>query len=159
MEHSVRVRYTEQMLRQAVRLYMWHGVLRPRWWLWLCAVLLLFISFAGSWPADAPVIRGLSIAAFCALIVVLAAIWRAQFAHTVGTFRSLTSPDAEMVFHDTDLTVTSTRGSFTFPWQNFVKLCESRHFWMLFLAPNQFITLPLDTLPAETLRFVRSKLP
>jgi hypothetical protein len=159
MEHRVRVQYTEPMLRQAVRIYVWRGVVLRYWWLRLCAIVLLLISFVASWSSDMPVISGISIAVLAAPFVFLLTVWRAHFVNTVGTFRSLSSPEAEMVFRDSDLTITSALGSVTLPWQRFTSSWQAPGFWMLFLARNQFITLPLANLPPDVLRFVSSKLP
>jgi hypothetical protein len=159
MEHRVRIRYSEAMLRQAVRLYVWRSVVRPHGWLWLCAVLLLVVSFIAGLNSESPALSGIGVAAVIVIFVFFVAIWRAHFVRTVGTFRAMTSPEADVVLRDADITITSTLGSVTLPWRRVIKVWEATGFWMLFLAPNQFITLPLDSLSPDLLRFVRSKLP
>lgn len=159
MEHRVHVRYTEPMLRQAVRLFVWRGALRPLGWLWFCAVAILAVALAGGWLSETPVVEGACIAALIAVPAFFIAVWRAHFRNTIGTFRAMTSPEAEIVFGEADVTITSSLGASTLSWQRFVKVWEAPGFWMLFLSPSQFITVPLDSLSPEVRGFVRSKLP
>jgi hypothetical protein len=57
------------------------------------------------------------------------------------------------------MTISSELGSSALPWTRFVDVWKMREFWMLFLAPNQFITLPVANLSEEALAFLRARLP
>jgi hypothetical protein len=157
-EYHARVIYTEPILRQAVRAFIWRRVIRRRWWLWLGAVTLVIFGLARGWSAEPSLIDGIAVAALISAPLFLIAVWRAHFRNTVGGFRKMTSPEVAITFRDADVTVVSALGTAVLPWSRFVEVWRLPKFWMLFLEPNQFITLPLDTLPPEILNFIRSKL-
>ena len=71
----------------------------------------------------------------------------------------MASPTAEVIFRDQDITISSALGSLTLPWTRFIDVWETEEFWMMFLAPNQFITLPVANLSEEALAFLRARLP
>jgi hypothetical protein len=57
------------------------------------------------------------------------------------------------------MTASSELGSTTLPWERFVEVWETPEFWMMFLTPSQFITLPVKDLPEKALALLRSRLP
>jgi hypothetical protein len=71
----------------------------------------------------------------------------------------MASPTAEFIFRDQDITMSSELGSTTLPWVRFIDVWETPEFWMMFVAQNQFITLPVANLSEEALSFLRSRLP
>ena len=156
-EHRARVRYTEPMLRLAVRTFVWRSVLRRRE-LWLSAIALLAIGIALGCLGAPSFLTGLDVAALGFLAVFVAAVWRAHLANTLGRFRAMAPPEADVTFGETSMTVASNLGSATLPWSSFVQVWELPGFWMLFVAPNQFITLPLDTLAPEVVVFLQRRL-
>lgn len=155
-EYRVRVRYTEPLLRRAVRLFVRRRLLR-RPWLWLCAALLA-AGVAFDLDEGPSFVAGVCAAGLIFLGASVAAVWRAHLINTVGRFRTMDPPEADVAFGGAGMTVVSNLGSATLPWSRFVEVWERPGFWMLFLASNQFVTLPLDALTPEVLDFVRSKL-
>jgi hypothetical protein len=159
-EATYQVAYTEPMLRRAVRLFVWRAAIRRRRWLWLAAIALIGISLAwGWWSGEPSWVFGANLAAIAFVPLFFLLLWRAHFVNTVGRFRSMASPSAEVIFRDQDLTISSELGSSTLPWTPFIDVWETPEFWMLFLAPNQFITLPIANLSEEALAFLRARLP
>ena len=148
----------EPMLRGAVRTYIRRRVLR-RGWLWLAAAGLLLASLAAGWTGGAPFIAGLAVAALAFLALFVAALWRAHLANTLGRFRAMDPPTAEAVFGPDGMTVSSNLGSSTMPWSSFVEVWELEDAWLLFPAPNHFVTLPASALSPEVRVFLRSRLP
>ena len=151
------------MLRRAVRLFLWRGAIRPRGLLWLVAIALMGIALIGDWSTESSlvdtVLRSLLIAGIALVPVIFVLVWRAHFLNTIGTFRSMASPTAEFVFRDQDMSISSELGSTTLPWVRFIDVWETPEFWMMFVARNQFITLPVANLSEEALSFLRSRLP
>lgn len=155
---TVRLRYTESMLRRAVRVFVWRSVMR-RWWLWLLAVGLLAFSAAADLADGPSFVGGVAVAGLFFLAVFVFAIWRAHFRNTVGRFRKLDPPEAEFTFGPDALGVRSAQGTSTVPWSRFVQVWTLPDCWLLFLAPSQFMTLPTAGLSPETLAMLRAKLP
>lgn len=144
------------MPRRAVRLFVRRRLLR-RPWLCLCAVLLA-AGVALDLDEGPSFVTGVCASGLIFLGASVAAVWRAHLADTLGRFRAMDPPEADVAFGDAATTVASNLGSATLPWSRFVEVWERPGFWMLFLASNQFITSPLDALTPEVLDFVPSKL-
>lgn len=155
---AVELRYTEPMLRRAVRVYVWRRLLR-RGWLWLAAAGLSLASLALGWWTGPSFAVGLASASLVFLAAFVTAVWRAHFANTVGRFRAMDPPTARFTFGTTTMTVASKLGASTLPWSSIVAVWEIEGAWMLFLAPNQFMTLPTAGLSPEVQASLRTRLP
>ena len=158
-EATYKVVYTEPMLCHAVRLFVWRGAMRRRGWLWLVAVMLTMFGIAGSYSGGPSWVLAIDIAAIALVPLFFLLVWRVHFANTVGKFRSMASPTAEFIFREQDMTVSSELGATTLPWGRIIEVWETPEFWMMFLTPSQFITLPVADLPEQALALVRSRLP
>ncbi len=156
--YTVELRYAEPVLRRAVRVFVWRRLLR-RGWLWLAAVGLLLVSVVLGWWTGPSFAAGLALASLVFLAVFVAAVWRAHFANTIGRFRAMDLPTARFKFDAAAMTVSSNLGASTLPWSSFTAVWEIDGAWMLFLAPNQFMTLPTAGLCDEAQAFLRTRLP
>ncbi len=85
-------------------------------------------------------------------------IWRAHFTNTVGSFRRLDPPESDWTITDESLTVESNQGLATLRWSRFTGWWELPGFWMLFLGPAQFMTMPTSVMTGEQLAFIRSRI-
>ena len=126
-------------------------------WLWSAATGLLLASAVLGWAGGPGFGAGAAVAGLAFLLAFIVALWRAHFVHTVGRFRSMDPPSARLVFGEHDLTVTSNLGSSTIIWSSFEELWELDDAWLLFLAPNQFMTLPMAGLPETVRDHVRAR--
>lgn len=157
-EIHAHVRYTEPMLRQAVRVFMWRRVLRrPK--LVLLAVLLLTTSVTLAILDGPDFFTGVTTALLAFLALFLLFLWRAHLKNTVGRYHAMDPPEADLLFTASSFTATSNLGTTTLPWSTFTEVWELPGFWMIFHAEAQFLTLPLETLEPETLAFLRARLP
>ena len=152
------VRYSEPVLRRAVRTFMMRRLMKGFGLLGLVALALLLTSEAAliaggdrSWSV------GLFGGVLLLVVVWIAAVWRAHLRNTIGALRRMRAPEARFTLHDTDLTIQSDRGSATMPWSTIEEVWELPRCWLFFTAPNQFFTLPTDGLSQEMLAFIRSK--
>ena len=68
-------------------------------------------------------------------------------------------PTARFTFDAAAMTVASNLGESTLPWSSFTAVWEIDGAWMLFLAPNHFMTLPTADLCVEAQVFLRTRLP
>jgi len=152
------VRYSEPVLRRAVRIFMMRRLVKGFGPLGLLALALLLISEVAlvaegdrSWSV------GLFGGVLLLVVVCVAAVWQAHLRNTIGALRRMRAPEARFTLHETDLTIQSDQGSATIPWSTIEEVWELPRCWLFFSAPNQFLTLPTDGLPQEMLAFIRSK--
>lgn len=153
-----RLRYTEPMVRSTVRTFMWRRlVYRP----WLLGLALGLIAVALFLPRgdDAPYLVAALTGTVVALVLLVLVLWRAHFTNTVGRFRALDPPEADLTLDDAGLTVSSNCGASTLPWTSFTEVWVLPDCWMLFLSPAQFMTIPIVGLSPEAESFLRGKLP
>ena len=164
VEYRVRVHFTEPMIRQVVRTFVRRTFFRGR-----LAVLLVLLAvfglayFRGEMNNEAPsfvmnIFNGVVIACLLLVPLYIVVVWRAHYVTRMGQLRMMDPPEADLTFSDTDMTIVSSLGAITLPWKRFVEVWELPRFWMLFLARNHFITLPVDALSPEVTDFLRSKL-
>ena len=156
--YVVELRYTEPVMRRAVRVFVSRRLLR-RGWLWLAAATLLLTSLFLGWWTGPTFAAGWALASLVFLAAFVTAVWRAHFANTVGRYRAMDPPTARFTFDAAAMTVASNLGESTLPWSSFTAVWETDGAWMLFLAPNQFMTLPTADLCAEAQAFLRTRLP
>lgn len=153
-----RVRYTEPMVRRAVRVFVWRSLAR-RGALWGLALGLLGATAALSFGLSRSFGGGLAAAGLLMAACFVATVWRAHFANTVGRFRALRPPEADITVLPSALAIRSSEGAVTVPWTRFTAVWTLPDCWMLFLAPNQFLTLPTADLPPDLVAALRTHLP
>ena len=128
-----------------------------RRWLWLATIGLLLTSAVLGWASGRRFGAGAAVAGLTFLLAFVATIWRAHFVNTVGRFRSMDPPSARVVFGDHNLTVASNLGISTVPWSSFKELWDLDDAWLLFLTPNQFMSLPMAGLPETVRNHIRAR--
>ncbi|MGZ9721437.1 MULTISPECIES: YcxB family protein [Rhizobium] len=65
----------------------------------------------------------------------------------------------KFTFRDKGFDVVSDLGSATIPWSTVTEIWERPAHRMIFTAPSQFLTLPVEMLSATDRDFLRSKVP
>lgn len=153
-----RVVYTEAMVRDAVRTFVWRRVVVAEKGLWLAAsALLVFVVFL-LWRGD----RGWLVGALSIVVLMppllLAVVWRVHHRNTVGKLRNMPAPEATFVFADEALMIESGVGSASIPWSGLIEVWERPGYWMLFTSKAQFMTLPVGDLPEDDLVLLRRRL-
>lgn len=154
--HSARLCYTEPMLRRAVRIFVIRRAMASR--LSILTVGMVIAGLVLGLEGSTDLQLGFALAGLLFVAAFVAAVWRAHVANTIGRFRAMDPPEADMVATDRDITFISTLGSATLPWTRFTEVWELEDCWMLFTAPSQFSTLPLATLDREARDFLRARL-
>lgn len=157
-DRTYRVTYTEAIARDAVRSYVRRRFLSEQKGLWLVAFLMLLFFAYLLRAGDRSWLLGVVGAAVLLPVLFVLAGWRAHHANTVGKFRSMPSPVAEIAFREDGLAVTSAIGSGFLPWSSLTEIWERPGYWMIFSGPAQFNTLPTAGIPAENLQWLRSRI-
>lgn len=156
---TYRVEYTLDIVRDAVKTFMWRRAFRSQKGMWGAEIVILgavtwlisigdrswLVGAAGTMALVAPAIIGVA--------------WSAHYRNTVGKFRSMAKPGADITISEEALIVASDLGSGSIPWSSVTDLWERPTYWMIFTSPAQFSTLPIAKVSDEDRAFIRSKVP
>ncbi len=152
----MQVRYDEAMIRGAVRTFVWRRLVLDQKLLWATAgIMLLFCT----WLLARGDRSWLTIVAGGATVLpplFLLTGWYAHHSSSLGRLRAMPEPEAEFAFDAQGFRVTSSLGEMRLPWTSVAEVWARPAAWMLFTAPNQFATLPIQCVPPETLEHLRS---
>jgi hypothetical protein len=137
--NPITLHYSEPLVRRAVKAFWW----RTLGWRFPIAVLLVLFSLISllasgdrSWFVGA-------IGAVLALGLFFAgALYLVHYRGSVGRFRRLGAPEATFEPEVDRFRVTSDAGLVEVPWTHVKEVWRFPEFWLLFVAPGQFITLP-----------------
>ncbi|MBB3611104.1 YcxB family protein [Rhizobium sp. BK602] len=156
---AVEVTYTDAIVRDAVRTFVWRRGVAGQKGLWaaeaVLIALLIWLPLRGEQGWLLGVVSVIALLPPCLII----AMWVAHHRNTVGKFRRMPSRRADFTFLDDGLVVASELGSTKIPWAGVTEIWERPAYWMIFTAPNQFMTLPVETVSADDRDFLRSKVP
>jgi hypothetical protein len=159
-EHTVSVQYSRPLLLAAVRAFWLRVITRRLGWKYLLALILVGIAttqrISAGDRSSGFLMFLLGALAFALLFVF--AVYFVRRRHALARFRQMGSPNALFTFRDDDFTVASDLGSSTIPWRTVTDVWRYPEFWLLFLSPGQFITLPMSPVPPATREFISSKL-
>ena len=151
MQHRTTLRYTERLVAQAVRAF-WRKSIGPGLMVavGLMIVLLVWLLVAGerSW------ILGLTAAVVLLGIAMPIAVYFVQYRNSMGKFREMSQPVAELVVADDTFTLSSDRGTTSLKWNTVTEVWRYESLWLLLFSKAQFVTLPLQDVPAEMQAFI-----
>ena len=156
--NETKLRYSEPLLREAVRAFVIRAITRGfglRFFV-ACAVVGVCVAYLVS-HGD----RSWVVGALAALLVFVAVfflvIYLAHHRNTVGRFRQMRVPEATLSYTEEQFTLTSELGSATLPWSSITEVWRYPRFWLILFSRSQFSTLPLDCLDTDTQAFITRK--
>jgi hypothetical protein len=151
MQHRTTLRYTENLVAQAVRFY-WRRTVG----IGLLVILALLIVFL-TWrviDGDRSWVVGLVGSVVLLGVLMPIAVYVTHYRNSMGLFREMAQPTAELVANEEALTISSDRGSSTMRWDLVREVWRSESIWLLLLSKSQFVTLPRADLPAPLQVFI-----
>ncbi len=152
------LRYSEPLLREAVRAYYFRAVVRR---LGIPFFVVLAILIAVTVPriarGDEEWTVGLFIATVIFVGAFLATIYVAHFRNTIGRFRRMRSPEATFGYDEHQFMVSSELGTATMPWSAISEVWRFPRFWLLLFSGSQFATLPHECLDEPARVFITRK--
>ena len=155
---GTRLRYSEPLLREAVRHFVFRSIRRG---LGLRFVVVLALVAAATVylivHGDRSWFVGVIGSLFAFVGLFFAIIYVAHFRNTVGRFRQMRVPEATLSCSEDQFTLKSELGSATMPWSSITEVWRHPHFWLIIFSPSQFSTLPLDCLDDEARAFITRK--
>ena len=151
------VRYTEAIVRDAVRTFVWRRGILGQKRLWAAELLDLCLLAWVVWEGD-----DIWLTCFVGAVAVLppcliVSIWIAHHSNTVGKFHRMRNKVAKFAIGDDVIAVSSDLGAAQIPWSTISEIWERPSYWMLFIAQNQFMTLPIETVPVADRDYLRSR--
>jgi hypothetical protein len=153
------VRYDEAVMKAAVWKYVLRTAFLEHTWYSVLAIfgvlgcaLLLFVLHDLTFGA------GL----FAGLVASIALLFvYTGWAHWQGMrakLRRMKEPKATFRLSDDDVSIEADSGSSRLPWTTIKDIWRFDRVWLLMLASNQFVTLPLQGAPSDALAFLNSKI-
>lgn len=154
------VTYTLEMVQDAVRTYVWRkGVLGQKPF-WLMALLLIGLTGWMAWRGERGLLLSVAIAAACMPLILTAMAWLAQYRGTVGRFRRMQKPEAQISFQEDGLAVASGLGggvgAGVLKWAEITEVWERPGYLMVFSGPARFSIIPAHNLAAEDIARLRA---
>jgi len=153
--NEIKLRYSEPLLREVVRVFVIRTITRGFGWRFFIvysslAVNVAYLVFHGdrSWVVGALAATLLFVGIFFLVI------YLAHYRNTIGRFREMRVPEASFSYTEEQFTVASELGSATLPWSSIVEVWRYPRFWLILFSRSQFSTLPLDCLDAEAQAFI-----
>jgi YcxB-like protein len=156
--NEIKLRYSEPLLREAVRAFVFRTIIRGfglRFFVACamvgCCIAYLLAHGDRSWVVGALASTLLFVGVFFLII------YRAHYCNTVGRYRQMRVPEASLAYTEEQFTLTSEMGSATLPWSAITEVWRYPRFWLILFSRSQFSTLPIDCLDAETRAFITRK--
>jgi len=151
MPHRTTLRYTEPLVAQAVRLYWWKTV-----GMGLIVAVALMTAFL-AWrliDGDRSWVVGLVAAIVLLGVLMPVAVYVVHYRNSMGKFREMSQPTAELIADQEVITISSDRGSSALKWELVKEVWRFETLWLLLFSKAQFVTLPLADLPAPMQAFI-----
>jgi len=156
---EVRLRYTEPLLREAVRHFVLRALARQFGVTFFLVLGGLVVGLAWLLHRGEPAWTvGFLVAVLLFGVLSVASVYVAHRRNTIGRFRRMRSPDATLAYDEENLSFASDLGSSTVPWSAVSEVWKHDRFWLLLFSPSQFVTLPLDDLDQAARDFIARKL-
>lgn len=154
------IHYDEAVLDRAARHFIWKRVIRG----FGASGLLALVICLGAlgyllWQGESLWVVGIicAVLAFLGLGIIL--LWRMRLADMRRKLSAIPSRQAQVELSDDAITIATETSSTSLSWTGFEDLWQLDDFWLLFLAQNNFVTIPTWDVPNEALDFIAAKVP
>jgi len=156
--HHMTLRYSESLLRLAVRSFVFRAITRQFGTALFLAITVLFgLTIYLLVRNDRSWLVGFLSATILFAVGFIVAVFLAHYRNTIGRFRQMRSPEATLAYDEQLFTLTSELGSATMPWSAITEVWRYPRYWLLVFSPSQFVTLPIDCLDQNTKDFISRK--
>ncbi len=155
MQHRTTLRYTERLVGRAVHLY-WRKTVG----FGLPVAGALMIAFL-TWrliDGDRSWVVGLIAAVVLLGVLMPVAVYVVHYRNSMGKFREMAQPVAELVADQDAITITSDRGTSSLKWELVKEVWRFETLWLLLFSKSQFVTLPLEDLPGSMQAFILERI-
>jgi len=153
------IQYDDRVVRGAINTFVKRRVVDGMGWPGLLAFVVTTAALAYLlWQGDRTWVVGVigAVLGFTVLLVVVLWQWR----HLEMRRRLAAIPNRQGVVtaSEDSITIATDAGAATLPWSSFSEFWKLERCWLLFLAPNNFVTLPTDGVPQDALNYIEERL-
>lgn len=154
------VHYDDRVIRNAVNTFVKLRLLEGMGQLGLFALVLTAAGLAYLlWQGDRSWLVGVIGTVLAVFVGVFVLLWQWRHAEMRRKLATIPSRQGRVTLNEDGLTVDTEAGGTSLPWTSFTEVWRLERCWLLFLAPNNFITLPTDGVPEEALTVLDAHLP
>jgi hypothetical protein len=156
MVHIIRVVYNKEILRRGVRAFIWHRVVRGMGWIGFIAFALMiatsFLMDGAGWMNYA------CLAVIIIVALIVGAGYYVNLRLKLARFRQMDDPAVTMKMEEDGFEVVSSLGQSSANWDSLESILKKPEFWLLFTKNGQFIVLPIEDIPQESLGYLERKI-
>ena len=153
------IHYDEPVLRQAVATFVQRRVMRG---MGPSGLLALGITFTAliylHWQEGSSWLTWMLGGLLLVFAIIVFGAWRLRLAQVLRKLAAIPSRRANVRLKKDSIIIAAESGTVDLPWSGFTELWTEKDFWLLFLAPNNFITIPTRDVPQEALDFIAAHL-
>jgi hypothetical protein len=154
--HTFPVRFDDEVVRDAVRVFVIERTMREQKTKWaaagLVAVAGIVLLFQGNY-----ILALLAFLVACFPAIFSAVVWRAHSANAFGRYNRMTDRSAEITIDPEGFGITSNLGDGRLNWPNVTEIWERPLSFMLFSGASAFNILPRQTMPQQVQAFLSAK--
>ncbi|MBO0140512.1 YcxB family protein [Agrobacterium sp. Ap1] len=155
--HRFTVRYDDDIVRDAIRAFVWRRAVVEQKMMWVISVLMLSFSIYFIISGDNNIFAGVMLVLALAPVIFVAVIWRAHKVNTFGRYKRMGDPKAEITVDADGIDIVSDLGSGKLTWRSITEVWERPRAFMVFSGDGQFNTLPRETMPDAVQAYLRTR--
>lgn len=151
--------YDDDVQRHAVSTFVRHRLVRGFGCLGIMVILLL-VGIAGYrlWLGDTTWLTGALVTFLLLLAIFFSTIWLMHRRLMRQKLHAIPSRRGRVRLDDAAITITTESATVSLSWDGFTEWWRLPRCWLLFVAPNNFVTLPLDGVGEEAKAAVAARL-
>ena len=154
------VHYDDRVVRDAVNTFVKLRLLEGIGQLGLFALVLTTAGFVYLlWQGDRSWLVGVIGTVLVMILGIFILLWQWRHREMRRKLAAIPGRKGVITIGDEGLSVDTEAGGTTLPWASFTELWRLERCWLLFLAPNNFITVPTDGVPDAALAHLDAHLP
>ena len=143
---TVTLHYNEALIHRAVRAFWWRAT---GWTFFLATGVLLGSLIALLAAGDTSWFVGLIGAVLLLAVGFAGALYGVHLRAALTRFRRMTVPEARLELGEETFRLIADAGTSELAWRTITQIWRFPDFWLVFLSPAQFLTLPLSDLDKE----------
>ncbi|RWX77215.1 hypothetical protein EPK99_16355 [Neorhizobium lilium] len=155
--HHFTVRYDEDIVRDAIRTFIWRRAIVEQKVIWITSVLMAVSSFYFLFWGDAGWMAGVMLGVALLPLVFVAVFWRVRHANTLNRFKRMDDQKAEITMDGEGMQIRPDPGSGRTAWRDVIEVWERPGSFIVFSGAATFDTLPRDGMPEEVQAFLRTR--
>jgi len=155
MQHRTTLSYTEALVAQAVRHY-WRRTIG--FGIFVAVALMIAFLIWRLADGDRSWIVGLVAAVILLGVVMPITVYVVHYRNSMGKFREMSKPVAELVADEDAFTLSSDRGTTSLKWDLVKEVWRFETLWLLLFSKAQFVTLPLSDMPEPMQVFILERI-